>query len=122
MIANIVFRIIILFLQLVVGLLMGGVPAYGLGIGNGWELVAIALGNTLGIWGIGAIGATLRRRFVRDQAIISLIGSLVGALVGVLLILITPAIGFIQLLYPLIGALFGYYVAALLSRRVMPNS
>ena len=119
MITNILLRIVIVFLQLFSGLLLGWVPAYGLGIGNGWELVAIAIGNTLGIWGIGVLAATLRGRFVTHQAIISLIGTLVGALIGVLIILITPAIGFIQLLYPLIGALVGYYVAALLSRQII---
>ena len=50
-----------------------------------------------------------------------LIGTLVGALIGVLLILITPAIGFIQLLYPLVSALIGYYAAALLSRHYISD-
>ena len=118
MIKNVIFRIVIIFLQLFIGLLLGWMPAYGLGIGNGWELVAIAIGNTFGIWGIGVIAAMLRGRLVTHEAIISLIGTLVGALVGVLLILITPAIGFIQLLYPLVGALIGYYAAALLSRYI----
>ena len=116
MITKILLRTVIIFLQLFIGLLLGWVPAYGLGIGNGWELVAIAIGNTLGIWGIGVVAAKLRGRLVTHEAIISLIGTLVGALIGVLTILITPAIGFIQLLYPLIGALIGYYAAALLSR------
>jgi len=119
MITNIFLRLVIIFLQLFIGLLLGWVPAYGLGIGNGWELVAIAIGNTLGIWGIGVLAATLRGRFVTHQVIISLIGTLVGALVGVLLILVTPAIGFIQLLYPLISALIGYYAAELISRHVI---
>jgi uncharacterized membrane protein len=117
----VILRVAIIFLQLFVGLLLGWIPAYGLGIGNGWELVAIAIGNTLGIWGVGVLGAILRRRFVTYQAIVGLIGTFVGSLIGVLVILMTPAIGFIQLLYPLICALVGYYVAVFLSRDTAPN-
>ena len=114
--SKILWRIVIILLQLFIGLLLGWFPAFVLGIGNGWELVAIAIGNTLGVWGIGVAGAAMRKRFENHQAIMSLIGALVGSLVGVLVILITPAIGFIQLLYPLVGALVGFYVAAFLAR------
>ena len=118
---NTLWRVVIIFLQLFIGLLLGWIPAYALGIGNGWELVAIAIGNTLGIWGIGVLGALLRHRFETHQAIISLIGTLVGGLVGVLIILMTPAIGFAQLLYPLVGGIVGYYASVLLSRGATSN-
>jgi len=109
---NIILRLLIIFLQLLVGQLVGFVPAYRLGVGEGWELVVIALGYALGVWGVGALADLARRRWSTDQAVVRLLGTLTGSFIGVLLIVITPAFGFAQLLLPLAGALSGYYIAA----------
>ncbi len=111
---NIILRIIIIILQVIIGQLLGFMPAYALGVGGGWELVVIALGYTVGVGGVGVLADILRKRFAVDQVAVNLLGTLIGSFLGVLLILITPAFGFMQLLMPLTGALLGYYLASYL--------
>ncbi|MCP4168873.1 MAG: hypothetical protein GY759_23665 [Chloroflexi bacterium] len=111
---NVILRIIIITLQIVIGQLLGFVPAYMLGVGDGWELVVIALGYVVGVWGVGTVAEILRRQFSIDQVVASLLGTFIGSFLGVLLILITPAFGFAQLLMPLTGAVLGYYIASTL--------
>ncbi|MCO6452984.1 MAG: hypothetical protein J5I90_19525 [Caldilineales bacterium] len=113
---RIILRIIIILLQLVVGQLLGFVPAYALGVGEGRELLVIGLGYALGVWGVGMAGEWAMKRLGEGLAVRSLIGTLLGSFLGILAILLTPAFGFAQLLLPLMGALAGYYVAGVFSR------
>lgn len=108
---EIIIFVVVIVLQLVVGQLLGFGGAMGLGVGNGWELIVIPLGNVIGVWGVGAVAAKLQGAYVSRQMLVRLAGTAVFAIIGVLLILITPAFGFSQLLFPLIGALLGYYLA-----------
>ena len=107
-----------LILQLVAGHLLGFGVAYGLAIGNGWELVVIPLGNALGIWLVGLAGRWItERRRPRDggqRLVATLVGSGAGAA-----ILAVPrvAFGFEGLLLPLAGGMAGYYLAGLVGPR-----
>ena len=51
----------------------------------------------------------LTKKFNKKEYFSKLIGTAIGSGLGVILILITPAIGFIQLAFPLIGSLLGFY-------------
>jgi hypothetical protein len=104
--------IIVVAVQLVVGQLLGFGVAYYAGIGNGWELFVIPLGNILGVWGIGTIASWLRREVSIRSSLIQLGGTAVGGAIGLILIVLTPPTGMNQVIYPLIGALLGYYLAS----------
>ena len=108
---NIIITSVVFVFQFVVGLILGFSVAFALGIGDGWELVVIPLGNTIGVWGIGAIASALRSTFEKRPYLVRLIGTAVGSVIGVVVILITPAIGYGQVVYPLVGALLGYYLS-----------
>ena len=107
---TILISTIIIVIQFVAGQLLGFGVANALGVGSGWELVVIAIGNSIGIWGVGALAAVLRNSFTAGSFRIKLFGTLIGSVLGVVLILLTPATGMAQLLYPLIGGLLGYYL------------
>ena len=110
-------QILIVILQLIAANLLGFVPAVALGVGNGWELVAFVLGFSLGVWGVGALAARLYKSFLaRDQGI-RLVAALFVSALGVVVILLTPAIGFIRILYPLAGAFIGYYLPGVFLKR-----
>jgi hypothetical protein len=108
---NTLITIVIILLQFIAGQFLGFTSAYALGVGNGWELVVIPVGNTLGVWGVGAIAARLRGTFTARQYNVRLLGTAIGSAIGVAAILLTPAIGFVQVLFPLAGAMLGYYLA-----------
>lgn len=110
---NTLVTIVVILLQFVAGQLLGFVTAYALGVGNGWELVVIPVGNTLGVWSVGAIATRVRGAFTARQSIMRLIGTAIGSAIGVAAILLTPAIGFVQVLFPLAGAMLGYYLATM---------
>lgn len=112
---EIVIFIVQLILQLVLAQLLGFGGANALGVGNGWELVVIPLGNVAGVWGTGAVIAWLRGKY-GEMMLVRLLGTAVCAFLGVLLILITPAFGFAQLLFPLLGAVIGYYIAPMIRK------
>ncbi len=107
---NFVITIVVIVLQLIIGQILGFGLANALGVGNGWELVVIPIGNTLGVWGIGAFAAKLRKTFVMREYWGRLIGAAIGSAIGTAVILLTPASGFVQILYPLAGAMLGYYL------------
>jgi hypothetical protein len=110
-------QILIVILQLIAANLLGFVPAVALGVGNGWELVVFILGFSLGVWGVGALAARFSRDFqARDQGI-RLAATLLISALGVVVILLTPAIGFIRILYPLAGAFIGYYLPGVFLKR-----
>lgn len=111
---NIIITIVVIVFQFIVGYLLGFVGAMVLGVGNGWELLVIGVGITLGVWGVGALAATLRKS--GKSYIRSFLGTAVCTTLGIGLILLTPATGFAQLLYPPLGALVGYYLAGWLQR------
>ncbi len=77
---------------------LGLIWRLALSMGNGWELVVIPLGNTIGVWGIGVVGAFWQKKFERQILLMRLVGTVVGSALGVGLILITPATGFGQVL------------------------
>ena len=114
---KIIISIAVVILQLVAANLLGFVPAVFFGVGNGWELVVFVLGFSLGVWGVGALAARLYKSFLaRDQGI-RLVAALLVSALGVVVILLTPAIGFIRILYPLAGAFIGYYLPGVFLKR-----
>jgi hypothetical protein len=107
---KVLIRILIVILQLIAANLLGFALAVALRLGNGWELVVFVLGFSLGVWGVGTLAARLHKSFrARDQSI-RLAATLMFSALGVLIILVTPATGFIRILYPLAGAFIGYYL------------
>ncbi len=108
---NILITVVIIMLQYVAGQILGFGVAYAFQAGNGWELVVMPIGNTLGVWGVGAIASALRGTFSARPYGARLLGTAVGSAIGVVLILITPATGYLQILYPLVGALLGFYLS-----------
>lgn len=113
---KIVIALVVLVLQIIVGQLLGFGGASVAGIGGGLELVVIPLGNTLGVWGVGALAAVIQKSYKRRPYLVRLIGTAVGSAIGVAAILLTPPLGAIQIAFPLVGALVGYYVAPLIRR------
>lgn len=95
-------KVLNLVLQIIAVYFLSFVGAMASGAGNGWELVVFALGSAVGAWGVGALvmGAKDINKFW---------AALIGGALGVGLILISPATGFGQILYPMAGALLGYY-------------
>ena len=108
---TIIIILITIVLQFIVGHLLGFGLAVATGAGNGWELLVFPTGQTLGIWGIGAIMAWLRGSFEIRSYGRHLVGTIIGSALGVAVILITPPVGLIQIIYPLIGALLGFYIS-----------
>lgn len=105
---TIFLMLLTILLQLVVGQILGFGGAMALNVGNGNELVVIPIGNALGVWLVG--WAMARLRGLPHATGIRLFGALIGGGLGAGIILITPPTGFGQLLYPLLGALLGYYL------------
>ena len=103
---------ITLTLQLFIGQILGFGGAMALGVGDGMELFVIPIGNVVGVWGVGAIAALIQQMFDRQAFLVRFIGTLIGGALGIGLILITPATGMGQVLYPLLIALLGYYVTS----------
>ena len=107
---TIVKTIGVMLLQFVLGQLLGFGGAMAAGVGNGWELLVIPAGNTLGVFGVGALALWLGEEIRARAYGIRLVGTAVGSLLGVILILVTPATGYNQVFYPLLGALLGFYL------------
>jgi hypothetical protein len=114
--------ILIVIMQLIAANLLGFIPAVALGVGNGWELVVFILGFSLGVWGVGALADRLRKSSQVGRQSLRLAATLLVSALGVVVILLTPAIGFIRLLYPLAGAFLGYYLSPLFLKRQSPAS
>ena len=102
--------IAVILLQFVLGQLLGFGVALAAGVGNGWELLVIPAGNALGVFGIGALALWLGGEVRTRPYGIRLAGTAVGSLLGVILILVTPATGYNQVFYPLLGAMLGFYL------------
>jgi hypothetical protein len=112
-----IVSIVVVILQLIAANLLGFVPAGIFGIGNGWELVVFVVGFSLGVWGVGALAAKIGHSFLARQQALRLVATLLLSAMGVGVILVTPPIGFIRILYPLVGAFLGYYLSPLLLKR-----
>ncbi len=108
---SILITALIILIQFVAGQALGFGTAVALAIGDGWELVVIPIGNTFGVWGVGALAANMRKTYATRAYGMRLLATAVGAALGTLIILVTPPTGFGQLLYPLVGALLGFYAA-----------
>jgi hypothetical protein len=111
-----VVTIVVIALQLIAGQLLGFGGAMAIGVGNGWELLVFVIGNTVGVWGVGALADRLQGNWNWALAKMRLGTTAVCATLGMGLILMTPPTGFSQVAYPLIGALVGYYVATIVTR------
>ena len=104
---KILLQIGLVFLQLIAANLLGFALALALRLGNGWELVVFVLGFSLGVWGVGALAARRYKSYQARNQLIRLGLTVLLSALGVLVILITPAIGFVRILYPLAGAFIG---------------
>lgn len=113
---QIVIAVLVVALQFIAGQILGFGVAMATGVGGGWELLVFALGNTAGVWAVGALAAQMQGKFSPAPFQQRLLTTAIGSAVGVGLILLTPATGFGQILYPLLGALIGYYLPLLLKR------
>ena len=109
---HIIIIIVVIVLQFIIGNMLGFGVAYAIGVSQGWALVMIPIGNTLGVWGIGAIAAKLRGTFVRREYWTRLIGAAIGSAIGVVFMLILP----MGLIFPLVGVFLGYYLAPRIRR------
>ena len=98
---------ITIILQMIAGYFLGFFATFALGIGNGLELIVMPIGYTLAIYGVPFIMAQFTNS--TKPSIHYLIMTAVGALLGIGLIIVSPATGFIQILYPMVGGLIGYY-------------
>ena len=116
-IMKVLIQIFIAILQLIAANLLGFALAVSLGLGNGWELVVFILGFSLGVWGVGALAARLQKTYQTRNQLIRLAATLILSALGVLIILVTPPIGFIRILYPLAGAFVGYYLPGWVLKR-----
>ncbi len=85
---------------------LGFVGVYALGIGNGWEVLAIPLGMALGVWGIGALGCRAARNPRRLAR--TVLGAAIGA--ALMVTVFSGQFGFAGLLLPLAGAYAGYWL------------
>jgi len=115
-------RVITVLLQLLFANLLGFAPAVAFNIGGGWEILVFILGFTLGVWGVGALYAVIRRDYPGSRQGLRLLATLLFSALGGLAIILTPPIGFIRILYPLLGALLGYYLLPLLFQRRSRNT
>jgi hypothetical protein len=59
---------------------------------------------------VGTLGARRYKSYHAWNQRIRLVLTLLFSALGVLVILVTPATGFIRILYPLSGAFIGYYL------------
>jgi hypothetical protein len=109
-------QILVVILQVIAASLLGFSGAILLGAGNGWELLVFAVGYSLGVWGVGALAAKLRKDFTAREQGWRLLSALACSALGVGLLLVTPPIGFVKAVYPLLGALLGYYLPGLVAR------
>jgi hypothetical protein len=109
-IMSVIKTVAVMLLQFLVGQLLGFGGAMAAGVGNGWELLVMPVGNIAAIFGIGALALRLGGEVRARPYVIRLVGTAVGSFLGVILILVTPATGFNQVLYPLLGAMLGYYL------------
>ncbi|MEM7532519.1 MAG: hypothetical protein AAF639_10100 [Chloroflexota bacterium] len=116
-IVRILITCITLTLQLLIGQLLGFGGAMALGVGDGVELFVIPIGNVIGVWGVGALAELLQRTFDKQSSLVRFISTAIGGAAGVGLILITPATGLAQVLYSLLLALLGYYIAPVLLKQ-----
>jgi hypothetical protein len=71
---------------------------------------------------MGVLADRLNKSFQARNQGIRLAATLLVSALGVIVILFTPAIGFIRLLYPLAGAFLGYYLSPLFLKRQSPAS
>ncbi|MBI3255793.1 MAG: hypothetical protein HYZ63_02380 [Candidatus Andersenbacteria bacterium] len=96
-------KIIAVVLQVILAWVLGFIAPYTMGIGNGWELVAIPIGMAAGVW----IGGALAYGFTWPRLIKALTGAAIGSA-----ILAIPglAVGFIGILLPFAGAMIGFYL------------
>lgn len=98
-----IHRPMIVIAQSIAAWILGFVVVYALGIGNGWEIVAIPVMMTVGVWSAGAVVERDRRnsRTVLRMLALSLLGGLVMA---------TGIFRFAGIFLPMAGAFFGYYL------------
>ena len=104
-------KVLLIFIQFVLGYILGLGFSFLTSAGGGMEFFTFGLGHVLGVWVPGAMAGRITGEFAWQPYYIRLLGAVIGAALGVLLIIVTPAAGFIQILYPLLGALAGYYTA-----------
>lgn len=114
---KVLIQILIVILQLIAASLLGFALAAALGIGNGWELVVFILGFSLGVWGVGTLATRMNKTYQTRAQLIRLTATLLISALCVLIILVTPAIGFVRILYPLAGAFIGYYLPGVVLKR-----
>lgn len=114
---KIVRQALVVIVQLIAADLLGFVPALVFKIGNGWELPCFVLGFSLGVWGVGALVDVIRKTYQARGQLIRLAATVLVSAIGIGLLVISPAKGFIGILFPLAGAFIGYYLPVLFLKR-----
>ncbi|MCA9527850.1 MAG: hypothetical protein KC549_16300 [Myxococcales bacterium] len=94
-------------IQAAAGAVLGVGGAAVLGVGDGWELPAFALGAVVGVGLTGVIS----RRALRGVS-----GAVVGAGVGAGVVALAPGHGFLPAFFPTLGALLGYWILVFFSK------
>ncbi len=101
-------RVIKVLLQIVGVYFVSAISFIAVPLGNGWELPWLAIVAAIATWGVSwllgqftSLAKPTSRKFLI---------TLVGGFLGVAVILLTPATGLMQILYPAIGALIAYYL------------
>ena len=108
--------LVTILLQFVAVYLLGFVLALASGVGNGWELVVFVVGGSLGVWSVGVIATHLHSMGEAQQHAVRLWVTVIGSIAGAAVILLTPPLGFVEVIFPFSGALLRYYAPALLRR------
>ncbi len=107
-------RIATILLQIILTYSAAAASFAALPLGEGWELPWLAGISTLIVWLVGWIMSILPSLSPPRLAHFILTG--IGAALGVATILLTPAIGALQIIFPSLGALIGYYLSKALFR------
>ena len=96
--------------QFLTGLLVP-IVVYIAGIGDGWELIAFAVGGAVVVT---LVGLAFGRLFAPSAApkIALFFGALLGGLIASLLLLVPRAWGFAGMLLPVAGCVIGYHLAS----------
>ncbi|MCB0037550.1 MAG: hypothetical protein KDE51_26145 [Anaerolineales bacterium] len=102
--------LVTILLQLILSYLLWFTIVTLFSLGNGREITIFPVTTVIGVWGVGQAAAKILGRYQNRAALIRLGTTILGTILGIVAIYATPAIGFAQILFPLIGSMLGYYL------------